>query len=233
MSDAPADTDTPSNEALDDAPEAPEPGSEPSDTPEAADEPADASDAREAFESFFSTRTSSSWTVTYEMSSNAPGAEMMEGLEMTQYIDGTDRFRTDTAMDGMESRSYFVEGVVTVCTRQDEWMCFESDLSDEIATQADVETAVEAGDYTVRATEGRVIAGARTSCFVIDTGDAEAEYCFSDEGVPLSMVITAEDMTMELIATEYSVGVSADAWDLPAEPGSFPGMGGFDPSAYI
>lgn len=224
-SDVSAPSEDASETAPDEAPESPA-------TPEAPDEPSEPAELKDEFESLFS--GGSSWTVTYEATTTA-GSETMEST-MTQYVDGENRFRTDSTTQGFESRMYLVDGVVTVCTQQDDWMCFESDLSDEISAQADVEESIESGDYNLLESERRTIAGAEARCFTFETEVARSEYCLSEEGVPLLISVDTEAVTTEMIATEYNTGVPADAWDVPAEAGSFPGMddlpGGFDPSAY-
>lgn len=203
-------------------------GSEDSETEQPSD-PEPQGSENSAFEEFFMAKTNAEWMVEYTLtSSGIPGA--MDGVEMTQYMQGENRLRTDVIVQNIESRTYIIDGQITSCTRLDsEWMCFGTDI--EADTQTEVEAQIEEGDYTATPSGSRTIAGVSATCFTFSTEDgASGEYCFSPESVPLLIEVEAEGISMELLATSYSLSVPAGTWDVPESTG-FPG--GFDPSDWI
>jgi hypothetical protein len=187
-----------------------------------------AGDANPAFATFFDARSDSEWTVTYTLTTSGL-PEDVDAVEMTQYFGGAERLRTDVTAQGVESRTYMVDGKISVCTRMDEWFCFESTMEED--AQAEVEADIERGAYDATPLSSRTIAGTSASCFAFTTtGGGSGEYCFSAEGVPLLIKTGWDQMRTEMIATEYALSVPAGTWDVPESAGL---PGGFDPSALI
>ena len=204
-----------------------DPSDEPSDVPSESEEPT--ADAKSAFEEFFSARSTGEWTVSYTMTTTGLPHDV-GSTTMTQYFGGVDRLRTDATAMGIETRTYIVDGEITICTQMGgEWMCFGSDV--EADPHAEVEAEIEEGNYVATPAGSRTIAGVSATCFTFTTDEGgSGEYCFSPEGVPLFIEAGADGMSVELEATSYSLSVPAGTWDVPESTG-FPG--GFDPSDWI
>ena len=196
------------------------------------------SDAEKEFESLFGKRNLQ-WRIAYDI--NSAMGDQQSTSQMTQYIKGEDRFRTDMTYEGMESRMYFVEETYTMCTRQNgEWSCFKSEPSDaedtvdSTAWESEYEENEE--NYNILADGTKVVAGVTAKCYkIVDESNADAvvRYCFSSDGAPLYMYFSDEESTSEMIATSYSKSVSDNDFTPPAEAqdfGSMYGAGGTMPA---
>ena len=200
--------------------QAPDGGTQTGDAPEG-------DDVSSSFEALFSQRDTLEYTVTFDVTSTGPG--MPADMTMTQYFGGADRFRTDSSIDGIESSGFFIDGEFTICTQVlEDWMCFESGNVE--GTIQEVDDLLETGDYHVQAMPPRSVAGVNAQCFMLTMQEeSQVEYCFSPEGVPLYIESGTELAVMSWTASEYSLSVPSDAWDIPESTGL---PEGFDPDMF-
>lgn len=180
-----------------------------------------------AFESLFSRRDAIEYTATYEVVGTGLG--MPPPMTITQYFGGADRFRTDSTVDGSESRAYFIDGEFTACSEfEGEWMCFAA--GNVAGAIQDVDELVESGEYTVGALPPRSVAGVNAQCFMLTMEeDASVEYCFSPEGIPVFIESGTEVAMMTWKASEYSLSVPRGVWEIPESVGLPEGI---DPSMF-
>jgi hypothetical protein len=188
-------------------------------------------EAQQEFESLFAKRNLQ-WKIAYDLKSEMDGKTVMS--QLTQYMKGEDRFRTDMMYDGTESRVYMVEETFTMCSKQDgDWQCFKTtpQEGDDSADVQDWETEYEQNedDYTIVADGTKVVAGVSTKCFkVVDqkSSDSVVRYCFASDGAPLYIYFSGQGTTSEMIATSYSKSVSDSEFTPPAEAQDFGSMYG-------
>jgi uncharacterized protein YcfL len=152
------------------------------------------------------------WKAVYDIS--AAG----KSYEMTQYIKGLKRFRTDMSLQGMESRTYMVDDVYSSCTKvMDKWNCFKID----VPKQDESDKAIQSNptDYTIVADGTMNVAGTTAKCFKV-TGlkiEGTFRYCYSNEGVLLYTKMQTAQATTEMTAKSYTTSVSDSEFVLPAE----------------
>ena len=221
-------------------------GNTPTETPSDAQDAAqdgpnadETADAKDEFESYF-TKSNLQWKIAYDLKSNAGGEEMTS--QMTQYMKGETRFRTDMAYEGMESRVYVVDETFTMCTKQNnDWSCFKSEPSEDDATvdtqewEEEYETNEE--NYRITSDGTKTVAGVSTKCFKVSeitNTDAIVRYCFASDGAPLYIYMSDDDYMSEMTATSYSKTVSDSDFTPPAEAqdigAMYGGAGGTSPA---
>jgi outer membrane lipoprotein-sorting protein len=180
----------------------------------------ESNDAAKEIKSIFAKQANVQFMVKYDVTTTANG-ETMESV-MTQYIKGVDKMRIDMIAEGMETQTFLDGQTYHMCNKATgDWMClkieYEASESDEI--QKDVEENVE--NYKVTKLASRTIAGASTSCYLVETENGNVEYCYTADGVPLYVKTTGsaqgQSFTSELIATQYSKTVSDSVFERPAE----------------
>lgn len=182
----------------------------------------DGGDAEDEFNAFFSKRNME-WRIAYDLKSTYDGQTSTS--QMTQYVDGEDRFRTDMMFEGTEARSYMVDETFITCTKQGaEWSCFKmtSDGGNETADTREWEEEYEedATKYEITSDGTKVVAGVTAKCFKItEAGNVATtvRYCFSPDGAPLYIYSSGDGGVSEMIATSYSKSVSDSDFTPPAE----------------
>lgn len=189
-----------------------------------------------AFADFISKKVQLEYMVTYDAKTQAQGQNF--NSEMSMYLKGVDKIRTDVEAQGVETRTIIDGNKIYACNKATgSWMCFETEYetSSSEEMQSDIESNPES--YSVTELPDRVIAGANTKCFRVTVEEGNVDYCFSAEGVPLYIKTTGEtegvSFMNEMTATKYSTTVADSAFDLPAEPGNLNDMlGGNLPSGF-
>jgi outer membrane lipoprotein-sorting protein len=182
-------------------------------------------DPKSEFLKYFS-KSSAEWKVDYALTNTVSGET--EKSTMRQFLKGEDRLRMDFVADGQEVRMYFVEKTYTMCTNDGEWQCLKFDTpegAEQSNPALDFSESIEedATGYDFDLMTPRTIAGTTALCFKVVEIDvrANAEYCFSKEGVPLYMKVSGSDESgsfeSEMIATSFSKSVSASDFTPPAE----------------
>ena len=200
--------------------------------------PAPSGKASDQFTTLLSKRSSLQWKVDYDVKTVSQGQSI--DLKMTQYLKGIDHIRTDTTTQGMESRSFFVSGVMTTCSKSSaSWTCYKVDTGtkDQVGDlQKDLDQ--NAAKYTITAEPARTIAGVAASCFKLEglPENVVAHYCFSTQGVVLYIkmdgAVEGQSFSTEMAATSFTTSVSdsdftppAAAQDLGAGAGGSAGAG--------
>jgi hypothetical protein len=197
-----------------------------------------ASDASGEFNAYFAKRNLQ-WKIAYDLKSSAQGEQTT--MQMTQYMKGEQKFRTDMTVQGMESRMYMVNEVYTMCTKSDgNWACFKSEPSkDTTASTEKWEDSYEEDTtkYNIVEDGTKNVAGVSTKCFKIteiSNTKATVRYCFANDGAPLYMFFTDGENTSEMIATSYTKSVSDSDFNPPAEAqdmsAMYGGAGGTSPA---
>jgi len=129
------------------------------------------------------------------------------------------KLRTDNTVQGMETRSYMINEEFTSCSKSDgDWTCNKLSLQEEDEADEMQDLVKEKPeDFKVTKVSGRTIAKTKTECYKITSDeDAELEYCFSKEGVPLYVNMESKGMSSEQKATSYSLSVSNTDFNIPA-----------------
>ncbi|HIH18834.1 TPA: hypothetical protein HA225_02555 [Candidatus Micrarchaeota archaeon] len=181
---------------------------------------------------------SNGWKVTYLMTTSATP----ETSEMTQYIKGTDKFRTDSVTMGIETRSIVLSDNIYICSKDGSWSCLKMSKQDDKGSESsrlNDEIKSNPSKYTVTADGTMQVAGTTATCYKVVSENSTTRYCVSPEGVPLYTKSDSQSQgrafSSELKATSYSLSVSDADFALPAEPtdlsnlyggGSTPGTGG-------
>lgn len=177
-------------------------------------------------------KLNSGWKVTYQLS----GTGMQGTSEMSQYVKGLDKLRTDVSAAGTQTRTYLLGTNIYFCTNSGEWSCMKFSIPQNDSSQlaADLEKNLEANPskYTVLPDGTMQIAGVSATCFKVASEDGNVRYCVSNEGVPLYTKTTAESggktVEFEMKATSYSTSVTDSDFSLPAEPTEFTLPSGLD-----
>lgn len=169
---------------------------------------------------------SQQFTVEYDMESVVMGS--VNSGTLTQYFGSINQIRLDIMMEGMESRAYFIDGTVSICTdAMGYWMCFEGDSAENVA-EIDPEIRDNLHEYTITQLPSRTLAGVTASCYeIISVQGAQLVYCFSPEDIPLLISSFDEQNghSNELVASSYQMSVPSGVFELPAQPEGFPDYG--------
>ncbi len=173
-----------------------------------------------ALESFLGAlQGQSGWMVTYLMS----GTDM-QASELSQYVMGGEKLRTDFVVSGTETRTYILDKDFYTCTNDGAWTCFKFEMQEsasDMSYQLGSEVESNPNKYTITADGTMEVAGVTASCYRIVSDEGTTRYCVSAEGVPLYIQTnsgTGEEGTMiEMKATTYSTQVSEADFALPAE----------------
>ena len=120
---------------------------------------------------------------------------------------------TVTKPDGIvRTRQLVLEGGSMACQQADEspWQCARSpELNDPF--QSDIREQVAKADSVTA--EDRVIDGRDVRCFTLTRPDATAEFCATEEGVPV--LVESGGTSLRLVTLGDEVG---DVFEPPAEP---------------
>ena len=177
------------------------------------------------------------WKVDYDLSTTA-GGETMDS-QMSMYMKGTDRIRTDLSAGGYDIQSYVLDGDVISCTKMgSSWSCTKFTAKEDDQPQAtDIEADIQedASQYTIDADGTMSIAGTTAKCFRITSNDPAQDVtmrqCFSSDAAPLYILMESnaegQAFRSEMKATAYSKNVASSAFVPPAEPKEF------DANAYV
>ncbi|HLG24876.1 MAG TPA: hypothetical protein VI564_08150 [Candidatus Nanoarchaeia archaeon] len=178
-------------------------------------------DVSDDFKNFLVNKDKLEWQITYDLVSKAQGTEFKS--KMVQYFKGAKKMRTDVVANGIEARTFFINDVVTSCSKMGaKWNCYSIDVpQDKIA---DVEKDLKEGNanYKIEDDGTKVIVGKTAKCFKVTGISADLEatvrYCFSSEGAPLYVYFESPQATTEMTALLYETVVNDRVFDLPAEP---------------
>ncbi|MBW2966924.1 hypothetical protein KY362_00400 [Candidatus Woesearchaeota archaeon] len=175
------------------------------------------SDWADRFSDFVSMKSRLKYKVTYDFE----GPDM-QGMEMVYYVD-RDRTRTDMEVEGVEIRTYLMDGTATSCTKQDGWECMQMRMPEGEDIMSQLTEIEETPDnYDIEYAGTKTVAGKTGICYDItvreDGNTFKVKECFSKEGVPLYMEATHDDGKTVMRATSFSTDVRNSDFDLPAEP---------------
>jgi len=168
------------------------------------------------FKKVFSGRSSAQWQVTYDASANSGGQQT--NFAMTQYLKGKNKVRNDAAVQGIETRSYILDNVLTTCSKNDnKWTCYGSEMKKDAVAKFEDE-ADTSQDYKVESDGTKAVAGVTAKCYKVTDHENSytIRYCFSSEGVPLYIKFDSSDASSEMTATSYSKTVSDSVFEVPA-----------------
>lgn len=197
-------------------------------------------DATAQFLKYLGDKVRLEWRIAYDTTMTIDGETTT--TQMTLYLKGTDKMRTDaTVPEFGESRTYVVDGVYTTCfQRSGAWTCMKITPSDTDTTEAqrdfEQEVQEDAADYAISLDGTKQVAGVTATCFKVTSsvdGFGLMRYCFSKEGAPLYTLIEGDAadsaFRTEMIATSYSKNVADSEFIPPAEATEF-GAGGTMPA---
>lgn len=182
------------------------------------------------FTDFVTKKAGLQFTVTYDFRTES-GQEVDE-YTMTQYFGGPGRYRMDGNFDGDEGRFYIVDDKMTSCSKEDgEWTCITIATGEPMMQDPTEQfTVVEENpdEYDIGYSGTKKIAGTTAYCYGIDYAylgaNAEMEYCFSKEGIPLYMRMESPDFFHEMKAKSFKKGVSGADFNPPVEPIDYSAM---------
>ncbi len=182
------------------------------------------SGALDDFTRLIGLKSTAQWKAAYSFTTILAGASTSS--EMTQYIKGATKLRTDLSASGQQIRTYVLSGIVYVCSSEggSSWSCMKvNSPTDDKSTQSKDDVEKNPSKYAIVADGTMQIAGATATCFkttVEGTGDMRE--CISAEGVPLYYRIVGvsegKAMEYEMKATSYTTSVSDSDFQLPAAP---------------
>ncbi len=184
-----------------------------------------------AYMALLATKADLEWKVDYDLSTKA-GGQMMDS-QMSMYMKGTDKIRTDMSAGGYDIQSYVLDGDVISCTKMgSSWSCTKFTSKDDEQPQAtDIEADIQedASQYTIDADGTMSIAGTTAKCFRITSNDPAQDVtmrqCFSSDAAPLYILMESsaegQEFRSEMKATAYSKSVASSAFVPPAEPKEF------------
>jgi hypothetical protein len=173
-------------------------------------------DVSEELKSFFTGMKTLEYQVDYTMTVQAGGSS---AGTLTYYVKGVDQMRIYSMAQGMESRTYLMDGTITSCVDTGSWLCNEVS-NYEISAGVDEDVKANVDTYVTTKLESRTIAGVSTDCYRIVTDDGQVDYCFSPEGVPLFIETSSDGSVVSTLeATSYSTSVSASVFALPEGAG--------------
>ncbi len=176
------------------------------------------SDATEAFKTLLNKKAALSWKVVYNLQSKAMGNTVAS--ELTQYVASEKKIRMDVTAQGYDTRSYFIDDVLTACTKNnDAWKCYTTTPQKDDTKNTENDIKAGSTDYTITAAGTKVVAGVTTDCYLIKQNGKSVAIteCFSSEHVPLYIYYESKDVTSEMTASSYSTNVDASAFVIPAE----------------
>ena len=174
-------------------------------------------DASSELKKLFDSKTNLEWTVTYNIVTKAQGQEMKS--TMIQYLKGINKIRTDITIQGVESRSYFINSVMTSCTKMSaKWNCFKIEVPKD--DMKNVEEKVKSGssDYSIVSDGTKQIAGVTAKCYKL-TGAKDSittRYCYSAEGIPLYVYYEGPQVTSEMTALTFEKVAKDSVFEIPA-----------------
>jgi len=133
--------------------------------------------------------------------------------------------KTEIETEGGKASTYFIDSKTYSCSAAaGQTMCFEIP-----AAQADTKTTERENDlrenwknYQISPKGTRTVARKLATCFGYTVDNAQVEYCFSTDGVPLYIRSDSEGNVVEMTASEYSTSVSDSEFELPAEVQKIP-----------
>lgn len=207
----------PQNPAQDDTP-VPEPtNAAPANTPATTStENTQTSNGLSDFKKFIGMKSTASWQVTYQMTSNTAGQAF--SAEMKQYVKGT-KIRQDITTQGIEVWTFILSDGIYSCNKATgDWSCLKIDANIPETERVQKELEANPDKFNVVFIGTKTVAGTTTQCYKASNLEGYAvEYCFSKEAVPLYIKTEGQNVLMEITATSYSTSVPADAFTVPAE----------------
>ena len=185
--------------------------------------------ASDEFASILGLRSTLQYKVAYDVATEAAGQQM--SVQMSQYIKGLSKMRTDSTYSGIESRTYLLDKTFYTCTKQAAWNCMKMAVQEEQgSTQAMDNVQSNISDYQVVADGTMQVAGVTATCYKVTGKDIEYyRSCHSPEGVPLYIKMqtsaAGQSSTTEMTASSYSTSVPDSDFVLPAAATELPTAG--------
>ncbi|MFH1174393.1 MAG: hypothetical protein V1725_04625 [archaeon] len=168
------------------------------------------------FSGYFAAFPAVAYKVTYDVVTAGMSSVMTQAIK-----DGQMKMTTETS-EG-EALTFFIDGKLYSCTAvSEDMLCFELEQGDTSAISRNDDLKENWQSYNVVEKPGKTIAGVQTTCFELTQENAVVEYCYSPDYVPLYIKSTAQDVTSEMTAREYTTNVDDSEFVLPAEPGAMP-----------
>ena len=162
------------------------------------------------------------WQISYNLISQAQGNNFQ--APMIQYVDGKNKVRTDVTTQGVEARTYFVDGTIISCTQNSgAWNCYKSEPQKNHVSDTENDVQISKDKYAITSDGAKTVAGASTKCFKIveKSSAATIRECFSSEGLPLYISYVSSDSTTEMTATKYSTTLASGTFDVPVAASSY------------
>lgn len=179
--------------------------------------------AQNAFDNLLAMlKLNTGWKVVYQLS----GTDMQGTSEISQYVKGMQKFRSDVTAAGMETRTYVVDSNAYLCSKLGaSWSCMKFAIpqndSSQSSYQLENQLQTDSSKYTVTADGTMQVAGTTATCFKVVSTEGNTRYCVSAEGVPLYVLSNAQSegkaVEFEMKAKSYSTAVSDSDFVLPAE----------------
>ncbi len=176
-----------------------------------------ANDVASELKGFISSKSSLQWKIAYDIKSSAQGSQFSS--TMTQYFKGENKVRTDMTAQGIETRTYMVDKVLTSCSKSNgAWTCRKIDIPKDDVNDLENNLEKDSSKYSITADGSKVVAGVNTKCYkVVDSEhSATVRWCFSSDGAPLYISFDSPQATSEMTATSYSKSVADSDFEVPA-----------------
>jgi hypothetical protein len=150
----------------------------------------------------------SDYKATYDVTASGNSFAMVEYAK-----NGNTRYDMDTM--GVSTEIFMVGGKTYSCTQlSGGFVCMNSGAG-SVPVPALSAMASSISSYAVNALPGRNIAGIEAKCFTLSGGGNSGDYCFSNDGILLSLSTSSVSMT----ATSVERGISDSVFELPAAVG--------------
>jgi|GEM_PF-7092611 len=160
--------------------------------------------------SIFSKIGASDYKVTYNMQASG------NTVTMTEYAKGGNT-RYDMETSGVSTEIFMLSGQTYSCTQlMGSFTCMKA-ASSSVPVPAMSAMASSISNYAVTSLPDQYIANTAAKCFTLSGGESghNGDYCFSSDGILLSIVSSTVTMT----ATSVERGISDSMFELPATVG--------------
>jgi hypothetical protein len=146
-------------------------------------------------------------------------------ITMTQAFD-LPKYAIESTTMGIQSKTIFDGSKAITCMNQNGWQCFElTSAQSPTAAQDSVESSVDAADAQVTSLGACSVAGESGTKYKVTTAQGSSTICYTNDGILLSMEMSANGQTVTMQATKVSRSVDASAFVPPATPQAMPSYG--------
>jgi len=138
---------------------------------------------------------------------------------MSQYLKKS-KMRSDVTTEGIEARSFIVDKVITSCTNQGSWQCYQINSAETAVNNGLDNIKENIEDYKSKVTKepSRTILGMKTECFKVTDDKGWYIYCWNSKFTPLFIGGTQSNQEWSMTAIDYKESVADSVFDLPAAP---------------